>query len=47
MRRIARGSGTTIEDVRAFMRDFWRAKKMFEKLKKGKNLQKLLRRMGM
>ncbi len=49
IRRIARGSGTTVEDVRAFLRDYRRAKKMFEKLRKsrGRNLERILKRMGM
>lgn len=34
IRRIARGSGTKPEDVRAFLRDYWRAKKLFDKLKR-------------
>ena len=45
MRRIAKGSGTTLEDVRSFMRDYWRAKKMFEKLKKTRNVERLLKRL--
>ena len=45
MRRIARGSGTTIEDVRSFLRDYWRAKKMFEKLKKQRNIERFLKRL--
>ncbi|NPA86915.1 MAG: signal recognition particle protein Srp19, partial [Candidatus Diapherotrites archaeon] len=47
MRRIARGSGTSIEDVRSFLKDYKRAKKMFERLKKARNVEKLLRRLRM
>lgn len=34
IRRIARGSGTSEEDVRAFLRDYWRAEKLFRKMKR-------------
>ncbi len=45
IRRIARGSGTREEDVRAMLRDYKRAKKLM-KMVKGRGIQKLLRRMG-
>ena len=45
IRRIAKGSGTREEDVRAMIRDYKRAKKLM-KMVKGRGLQRLLRRMG-
>ena len=44
IRRIARGSGTRPEDVRAFLRDYWRAKKLFDKLrrKRPRNIRQLM-----
>ncbi len=43
IRRIARGSGTTEADVRAFLKDYERAKKLYKRLRKDKRLlQRLL-----
>ena len=47
IRRIARGSGTKEEDVRAFLRDFRRARKMVKKLRSGRNLRKLAKQLGL
>ncbi len=42
IKRIARGSGTTEADVRAFLRDYERAKKMLKRLKKDRRLMRRL-----
>lgn len=46
IRRIAKGSGTTEEDVRAFLRDFKRSEKMMRKLRKKSNLKRLEKMMA-
>jgi len=43
IRRIAKGSGTSEEDVRAFLRDYWRAEKLFRKIKRRRRyIEKLI-----
>ncbi len=45
IRRIAKGSGTSEADVRAFLRDYWRAEKLFRKMKRRKGyIEKMLAR---
>lgn len=45
IRRIARGSGTSEADVRAFLRDYWRAEKLFRKMKRKRGyIEKMLAR---
>ena len=41
IRRIARGSGTTEEDVKAFLRDFKRSEKLIRKFKNKRYLKKM------
>ena len=41
IRRIARGSGTSEEDVRAFLRDFKRSEKLMKKLRKRSSLRRI------
>lgn len=45
IRRIAKGSGTSEADVRAFLKDYWRAEKLFKKMKRKRGyIEKMLAR---
>jgi signal recognition particle GTPase len=45
MRRIAKGSGRSEQEVRELLKQFNATKKMFKKFKKGKRLPKSLSKM--
>jgi signal recognition particle subunit SRP54 len=44
--RIAKGSGTSVEEVRGLLKQYKQSKKMVKMLKGGKNMDKLMKKMG-
>lgn len=45
--RIAKGSGTSIKEIKDLITQYRQAKKMMKMLKGGKNMEKMMKRMGM
>ena len=44
--RIAKGSGTTVQDINKFIKSFEMTQKMMKKMQDGKNLKKMMKGMG-